>query len=112
MNGRVLGHDGDAALALQIHGVHHPLPDVFVGAKDAALMQQRIDKSCFAVIDMSDDGYIANIVTTILSGLRHTSLLGSNPVLSSDHPSAMGTPNRNEINVSLISLTPWSILIS
>jgi len=40
-------------------------------------MQHRVYKSCFAVIDVSDDSYISKVIATIL-GLRHTSLLGSN----------------------------------
>jgi len=47
-------------------------------------MQHRVYESCFAVIDVSDDSYIAKVIATIL-GLRHTSLLGSNLVLSSDN---------------------------
>jgi hypothetical protein len=42
MNCRVLGHDRDAAFAFQVHGVHHSLGHVFVGAKDAALVQHRV----------------------------------------------------------------------
>jgi hypothetical protein len=41
------------------------------------LMQHRVYESCFAVIDVSDDSYIAKVIATIL-GLRHRSLLGSN----------------------------------
>jgi hypothetical protein len=40
------------------------------------------------VINVSDDSYVAKVVTTILNGLHHTSLLGSNPILSSDNPPA------------------------
>jgi hypothetical protein len=38
------------------------------------------------VIDVSDNSYVANVITTILS-LRHTSLLVSDLVLSSNNPS-------------------------
>jgi hypothetical protein len=55
-------------------------------------MQHRVQESCFAVIDVSDDSYIAKVITTILS-LRHTSLLGSNPVLSSDNLSTESRRN-------------------
>jgi hypothetical protein len=55
---------------------------------------------------VSDDSYVAKVVTTILNGLHHRSLLGSNPILSSDNPPPDFAANRNPINVSLIRLTP------
>ncbi len=35
MNGRVLGHDGDALLALEVDGIHDTLDHVLVGPEDA-----------------------------------------------------------------------------
>jgi hypothetical protein len=59
---------------------------------------------------VSDDSYIAKVITTILS-LRHTSLLGSNPILSSYSLFAECGRKSAVIRISLIRLIPWSILI-
>ena len=59
----VLGKNGDAALALQIVGVHDALDEFLVGAEDSALAQHGVDQRGFAVVDVRDDGDIANIFT-------------------------------------------------
>ena len=59
-HGSVLGQDGDPTLALEFIGVHHALDDIFIGTECAALSQHGIDQRSFAVVDMGDDGDIAN----------------------------------------------------
>ncbi len=54
-NRGVLGHDRDAALALERVGIHDAIDDVLVGAEHARLAQHRVDQSGFAVIDVGDD---------------------------------------------------------
>ena len=56
VDGRVLGQDRDAALALEVVVVHGALGDALVRAEGAALMQQRIDERGLAVVDVRDDG--------------------------------------------------------
>ena len=56
-----LGENGDAALALQIVRVHHALGDCFVVAENAALPEHGVDQRGLAVIDVRDDGDIANV---------------------------------------------------
>src|SRR3546814_3243349 len=46
-----LGEDGDAALALQIVGVHRALGHLLVGAVGAGLLQQLVDPRRLAVVD-------------------------------------------------------------
>ena len=58
VNGGVLRHDGDPALALEIVAVHRALGDALVGAERAALMKERIDQCGLAVVDVRDDGDI------------------------------------------------------
>ena len=58
-DGGVLGQNGDAALALQVVGVHHALDMRFVGAEGAALVQHGVHQSGLAVVDVRDDGDIA-----------------------------------------------------
>ena len=58
-HGRVLGHDRDAALALQIDVVERALRHPLVRAEDAALMQERIHEGGLAVVDVGDDGHVA-----------------------------------------------------
>ena len=59
---RVLGQDRDALLALEVHGVHDPLGDVLVGAKGAGLPQHRVDQRRLAVVDVGDDGDVAQVL--------------------------------------------------
>ena len=54
------GNDGDTALALQVDGVHHTFGDVLVFTKNAALVEHGVHEGGFAVIDMGDDGDVAN----------------------------------------------------
>ena len=56
-----LGEDGDAALALQVVGVHDALDVLFVGAEDAALVEHGVDQRGLAVVDVRDDGDVANV---------------------------------------------------
>ena len=52
------GQDGDAALALQLVGIHRALGDLLIGAEGAALAQQLVDQRGLAVVDMGDDGEV------------------------------------------------------
>ncbi len=55
------GEDGDAALALELVGIERPLHHLLIGAKGAALAQELIDQRRLAVIDMRDDGDVADV---------------------------------------------------
>jgi hypothetical protein len=61
MNGRVLGHDCDAAFALEIQAVHHALNEALVLTECAALPQHGIHEGGFAVIHMRDDRDVSYI---------------------------------------------------
>ena len=65
-DGGILGHDRDAALTLQIVGVHHPVHDLLILAVNAALLQQRIHQSGLAMVNVGDDGHISQLL------LNHT----------------------------------------
>ena len=54
-----LGQDGDAALALLVVGVHGALGRRLVGAEDAGLGEQLVDERGLAVVDVGDDGDVA-----------------------------------------------------
>ena len=56
-----LGEDGDAALALEIVRIHHPLGDALVVAKGARLLQEPVDQRRLAVVDVGDDGDVAEL---------------------------------------------------
>ena len=58
----VFRHDGDAFFALKVHRVHHPLIHGLAFAEDAALPEQRVHERRFAVIDVGDNGEVANVV--------------------------------------------------
>ena len=60
---RVLGQDGDAALAFQLVRIHHALDHRFVGAEDAALFQHGVHQRGLAVVHVRDNGDVANLLT-------------------------------------------------
>ena len=64
VEGDVLGQDRDAPLALQVVRVEDAIADELAGAELAALAQQAIDQRRLAVIDVGDDGDIANVGAT------------------------------------------------
>ena len=85
MDRGVLRHDRDAAFAFEIHRIHHPIGNLLVSAKNSALAQHAIDQSGFAVIDVRDDGDVAQRMAPLERGGGHHSwLLGSSAALSSD----------------------------
>ena len=63
LDGRVLGEDRDALLALEVHRVEHALGDVLVVAERAGLPEQRVDERRLAVVDVRDDGDVPKIVS-------------------------------------------------
>ena len=68
-NGRVLGQNGDAALALQFVGVHHALDVGLVGAEGAALVQHGVHQRGLAVVHVRDDGDVAKTLAQNLTVL-------------------------------------------
>ena len=61
---RAFGQDGDAALALQVVGVHGALVHVLVLAHRAGLLEQLVHQRGLAMVDMGDDGDVADIHDT------------------------------------------------
>jgi len=59
--GHALRFDGNPALAFQIHGIEH-LRLHFAGIQAAALLNESVSQGRLAVIDMSNDREIANIL--------------------------------------------------
>ena len=60
-DGRHLGQDGDAALALEVIRVERALRHPLIIAESSRLLQQPIDQRGLAVIDMGNDADIAQI---------------------------------------------------
>lgn len=67
-HGGVFGQDGNAALALDIIGVHDAIWDFFPFAEDPGLSEKSVHKGGFAVIDVSNDSNVANGKTHNASG--------------------------------------------
>jgi len=65
--------DGDAALALDVHGIEHLLDHLAVG-KPAGQLDQPVGQGRFAVVDMRDDREIADVVD---GGRRHGARLST-----------------------------------
>ena len=61
--GAVLGQNGDAALTLDVTAVHDTLCHSLIVAESAALAQQGVHQRGLAVVNVSDDSDIAQIVT-------------------------------------------------
>lgn len=60
-DGDVLGENRDAALALLVVGVQDALLDLLVLAEDTGSLQKAIDECGLAVIDVRDDGDVADM---------------------------------------------------
>ena len=60
-DGRVFGQNRDAALTLQIVGVHDSFDQMLVGTKRAALAQHGVHQGGLAVVYVRDDSDVANI---------------------------------------------------
>ena len=60
-DGGRLGEDGDAALALEVVGIHGALGHALVLAERAGLLEQPVDEGGLAMVDMGDDGDVAKL---------------------------------------------------
>ena len=58
---RLLGQDRDALLALEIARIHDPVDDRLVGAEGAGLAEHRVHERGLAVVDVRDDGDVAEV---------------------------------------------------
>jgi hypothetical protein len=56
---RDLGENGDAALALDLVGIHRAVGDALLLAESARLGEKPVDQRRLAVVDMGNDGNIA-----------------------------------------------------
>jgi hypothetical protein len=63
---RALRKDGDPAFAFEFVRVHGPFHDLLVLAEGSALAKKLVDESCFPVVDMGDDGDVAQIHLNVL----------------------------------------------
>ena len=61
LDARVLGQDRDAALALDVAGVHHALGNLLVVAERAGLLEHLVDERRLAMVDVRDNGNVAEI---------------------------------------------------
>jgi len=59
---RVLGQDGDPPLALERVGIHDALVHLLVGPEGPRLAEHLVDQRRLAVVDVRDDGDIANLL--------------------------------------------------
>src|SRR5207249_4300634 len=60
LDGAVLGEDGNATLAFDVVGIHDALAEPLVGGEGARLFQQAVDQRGLAVVDVRDDGDVAD----------------------------------------------------
>ena len=61
-DGGIFGADGDAFFLFEVHAVHGAFFDDLVVAEGTACAEEFIDESGFAVIDVGDDGDIADMI--------------------------------------------------
>ena len=89
----VLREDRDALLALEITGVHDPIGHFLVLGVGALLLEHRVDESGLAVVDVGDDGDIAQI-----RACRHSPHLTA----SEETPRPLGALRRSRFRNSCI----------
>ena len=63
VHGRVLRQNRDAALALQVVGVHHAVGNLLVRTEYAALLQHLVHQRGLAVVDVGDNGDVSQIIS-------------------------------------------------
>ena len=92
----VLREDRDAALAFEVVAVHHALCDLLVLAEGAALAQQLVHERGLAVVDVGDDGDVANLsghgvvlLACVLSSRRPCTSTGLRSLFEINSPPAM-----------------------
>ena len=61
MDRGVLGLDGDALLALEVHRVHGAFGDGLVFTVSAAGLKELVDEGGLAVVNVGNDGEVADI---------------------------------------------------
>ena len=61
VNGGILCQNGDATLPLDVVGVHHALRHLLVLAEHAALLEHFVHQRGLAVVNVRDNGNVANI---------------------------------------------------
>ena len=69
--GAVLGQNRDAALTLDVAGVHDALGHLLVGTESTGLLQHLVDQSGFAVVDVRDDRDVAEIFLNHIRSLSN-----------------------------------------
>jgi hypothetical protein len=69
-HGAVLGQDGDAALFFDGVVVHHGVDHLFVVGKGAGLAQQLVDHGGFAMVNVGDDGDVADLFVIVFPMCR------------------------------------------
>ena len=57
----ILGENRDAALSLNIVGIHDAIHNLLIGAEHAALPQQLVHERGLAVVNMGDDCDVSHI---------------------------------------------------
>ena len=62
LNGGVFGQNGDAALPLQIVGVHHPFHCLLILTVYAALLEHLIHQRGLAVVDVGNNGDVSQFI--------------------------------------------------
>ena len=69
--GAVLGQNRDAALTLDVAGVHDALGHLLVGTESTGLLQHLVDQGGFAVVNVRDDRDVAEIFLNHIRSLSN-----------------------------------------
>ena len=69
VDGGVLRLDRDALLLFEVHRIHRALFDALVGAVNTALFEKLVDERGFAVVNVGDNGDIADALVHGRMGL-------------------------------------------
>ena len=70
-NGGIFSQNRDAALSLKLIGIHHHLLSlVRLNREGACLLKHRVHQRCFAMVNVRDDGNVAQIQSSIFRGTQ------------------------------------------
>ena len=92
---RRLGLDGDAAFLLDIHGIKDLRGHLAIGEATTALYQA-VSQSRLAMVDMSDDGKIADVIHIPGNVGLGKSQMSQRLLVNNDKGSAQGVPLRKQ----------------
>ncbi len=93
----VLGKDGDAAFLFQVIGIHDALDQLLVSGEGAGLAEQLVNQGGLAVVDVGNDGDVADWASGHWEGLKNQRRDSIIPCCAATSPAANSVFRRQRI---------------